>query len=382
MKTPYDILGVARNASEEEIKEAWKAKALELHPDKGGSKEAFQEAREAFNVLKDPQRRAEYDATGRVSGDDAAGPADGGGGIDLSQIFGNIFRSGNAGGFSNFPFPFGAMPGAGMGGNGPPMRRPKGDSVLHEIGIPLSDLYHGKTGNISIHRDELCKGCAGKGGTNITKCTACGGRGVTILHQRNGNMIQLTHVECGVCQRRGEKAANVCKECNGRCVVNREKVLSYTVEPGMKEGDRIILESQCSESPNYDQPGDIILLVRPATTDPMEWNRQDDDLHYGIELTWAEAILGWERDIPNHPSGKPLHILWTGGPIREGEILRIPGWGMPRRGQKGVCGDLRFVCRIRDQQGAWSEEQQRALRQVWPDWKPPVSRTHTVNLHS
>jgi DnaJ-class molecular chaperone len=147
--------------------------------------------------------------------------------------------------------------------------------------------------------------------------------------------------------------------------VDRESVLDVTVEPGMQDGDRITFVGQCSESPQFERPGDVILVIRVAESD--EWTRKDADLVYGVELSLAEMLLGWRRVILGHPSGKPVEIAWTGGPLREGEMLVLKELGMPSRsGGKGV---LRLICRTDPNQSTLSDEQRSALKLVWPDWE-------------
>lgn len=358
----YAVLGVPRGASEDEIVRAYRKESRVRHPDRpGGSKEAFQELQQAHEVLTDPQKRAAYDATGEVPGAADGGGGPPGGGIDLSSLFGGL-----GGMFSGagFPFPVGAMPGMG--------RAPRGPNKVHEIGIGLRDLYTGKTFKLTMKREVLCGGCGGKGGKRTEPCGACGGRGVRMRGQQMGPMIAMSQEPCGACAQTGQKILEACGSCVGKRVVERESVLDVVVEPGMQEGDRIVFPGQCSESPMYDAPGDVILVVRAASTDSEEWVRRGAELVLEVRLTLAESLLGWERRREDHPSGRVLQLAWTGGPVRDGEVLRIPGWGMPVRG--GGMGDLRLVCRVEGGSGiAWSPEQLALLRQIWPDWKEPVA---------
>jgi DnaJ family protein A protein 2 len=162
--------------------------------------------------------------------------------------------------------------------------------------------------------------------------------------------------------------------------------LDVVIEPGMQEGDRIVFPGQCSESPDFETPGDVILVVRSASTDTAAWERRGADLIVKVELTLAESLLGWSRSLSGHPSGLSVPLVWRGGVVRDGEVLRVPGWGMPRRSAAsavGEKGELRLLCRVAvvdmaNGQGAWSEEQQRALKSVWPDWVEPVEEEGSV----
>jgi DnaJ family protein A protein 2 len=385
----YELLGVQKSATEAELKKAWKRKALDLHPDKGGDKEVFQKVKNAYDILMDPQRRTIYDQTGQIPGEEGSGGGgfpggfgfggpggvhvNFGGGGGMPDIFSNLFGGMGMGN----PF-FGGRP----GGSGDPPKKPKGDNLLHEVGVNISDFYHGKTVTYPIHRDKLCHGCKGIGGARVETCQACGGRGMMMRQVQQGNMIQISHSPCGICQQQGKRVLDPCKICEGKKVLPEKKMVEIKIEPGMKEGDRIIMSEQCSESPNWERPGDLVILLRPSTEDPQEWIRVGDELRYKVDLTLAEAMLGWERELKGHPSGRSLHLVWTGGSLREGEILRVPGWGMPIRGGGGSLGDLRFICHIVGEQGAWSEEQRRALCSVWPDWKPPVVREDSIHITS
>ena len=362
----YAALGVDKRASADEIKRAYRKKALVLHPDRGGDKAAFQRMQTAYDALSDPQKRAEYDATGRVSADGEMQMP------DLSSIFGAMFGGG-------IPF-FGSGFGPG------PVQVAKGPNKLHEIGVSLADLYKGKTFTLKMKRDVMCGGCGGAGGSKMEACGACGGKGFRIRGQQMGPIMAMTHEGCAECAETGQQVLETCGLCKGQRLVESESVLDVRIEAGMQEGDRIVFEGQCSESPLYERAGDVILVIRAASTDSDVWMRSGSDLTCEIRLTLAEALLGWDREIVGHPSGSPVHIVWTEGVIREGEVLRVEGKGMPIRPaegkgmpirQGGCRGDMRLVCRI-EGQGAWSEEQKRALISVWPGWKAPIAKEGSV----
>ena len=130
----------------------------------------------------------------------------------------------------------------------------------------------------------------------------------------------------------------------------------------------------------FGAPGDVVLVVRAAVTDPAHWIRRGAELAVEVRLTLAETLLGWERRWEDHPSGRPLHVVWRGGAVREGEVLRVPGWGMPVRlsgATGGGLGDLRLICRV-EGGGTWTAEQIAALRSVWPEWQEPVGGDGSV----
>jgi len=362
MSDLYSVLGVGKNASADEIKRAYRKEALAKHPDRGGAKEDFQAMQAAYDILSDPGKRAHYDATGEIP---RGGESMGHGPPDLSAMFGSIF---GGGGMPFFGHPFGPPQGHGE-------KAARGPNKLHEIGLGLSDYYKGKTFRLNMKREVLCGGCNGRGGSRMETCSACGGKGFRIHGQQMGPIMTMAHVPCEACGQAGTRVIEKCNTCDGRQVVDSASVLDVVIEPGMQDGDRMTFEGKCSESPLFAQPGDVVFVLRSTATDSDIWKRRGAELTLEVELSLAESLLGWGRQIEGHPSGRPLHIVWMNGVLREGEVLRIAGWGMPVRG--GGLGDLRIVCRVKAQ-GTWSEEQLRALKSVWADWSAPVVTDDTV----
>lgn len=363
----YGVLGVGKQASADEIKRAYKKEAFVHHPDRGGSKEKFQALQEAYDVLSDDGKRSQYDMTGQIP---QAGGGPGPGGPDLASMFGSMFGGGG-----------GHMFGGGMpffGGGGPTNVKPaRGPNKVHEIGVTLSDLYKGKKFTLNMKRDVICSGCKGTGGARVESCGACGGRGVRVRQVQMGPMMTISQEPCGPCGQTGKNILEKCGSCKGRQVIERELNLDVVIEPGMQEGDRITFERKCSESPSFESPGDVILVLRSTSAESGSWVRSGDILTYTVTITLAESLLGWGRQLEGHPSGRPLHIVWKDGVIRDSEVLRIGGWGMPVRGTSRL-GDLRIVCRVTVDQGAWSEEQRRALMSLLPAWKEPDMKEDTV----
>lgn len=379
MSDLYTLLGLQKGASEAEIKKAYKKQALSKHPDRGGDKEEFQKLQAAYEVLSDPGKRAHYDATGQMpdAGDGGGGP---GGMPDLSEIFGQMFGGGGMpfgmGGPGGFPIP--VFMGGGPGGV--PPKAARGPNKIHEIGVTLRELYTGKTVKLKMKREVICNMCNGKGGENTEACGTCRGSGMRVRRQQMGHMTAMTQGPCDECQATGQKVLRKCDDCGGRRVVERESILDVGIKPGMQEGDRLVFPGQCSESPMFEAPGDVILVIRAAAGDKEgeQWTRRGPDLALEVELSLPEALLGWERTFASHPSGRPLHLIWQGDALREGDVLRIPGWGMPTT--DSGHGDLRIICRITGGQAAWTEEQRKALCTVWPEWRQPVATESSVTL--
>lgn len=373
----YAVLGVGRDVTEEDLKKAYKRAALLAHPDKPtGSKEKFQAVNEAYTVLSNAEARAEYDHTGRVpQGGDVPPPPS-----DLMEMLGSLFQGG-------FGVP-GGIPIPMMFGGGPAgtvMRRARGPNKVHEIGVTLAELWAGKTFTLHMKREVLCGGCAGKGGTDFRPCGSCGGRAFRVVRQQMGPIVIASHEMCTDCQGGGMKASATCTDCGGRRVTEAEKTLEVRIERGMAEGDRLVFPEACSESPDFERPGDVVLVLRAAAGSAGSgWERRGSSLVMEVSLTLAESLLGWERLLEGHPSGSSVPVVWEGGVVRDREVLRVPGWGMPLRRSGDASsdtsgditvefGDLLLVCRIQEeQQGAWSEQQRRALQSVWAGWRAPT----------
>lgn len=363
----YAEMGLERSASADEIKRAYRREAIKRHPDRpGGDKESFQRLQKAHEILSNPAKRAEYDATGQIPGAAEDMGVGGGGGMpDLSQLF-SMF-----GGGMPFPMP---PPGffSGGGGGGVRVRAARGPDKVHEVGVPLSDFYHGKTFTFNMMRQVLCGGCGGSGGSKVENCGACRGAGIRMRAQQMGPITAMSQIPCDACDQTGQRIVEGCDECKGKRTVEKDTALEVKIEAGMQEGDRLVFPRQCSESPMFETPGDVILVLRAATTDTGAWLRRGADLALEVELSLAESLLGWSREIADHPSGRVLRLAWRDGVVRNGEVLRVPGWGMPSRG--GGVGELRLICRVATvDQGAWTEEQLRALKSVWPEWQEPAT---------
>ena len=341
------MLGVDKGASADDIKKAFRKKALVDHPDKGGNKETFQKLQEAYSILSDPAKKSQYDQTGQI-------PGEGGGPVDLSEIFGSMFGSN----------PFGQMFGmGGMGGMGgmPGMqgqrnRTMQGPNKLHDIGVPLAELYHGKKIVLKFKRDILCAGCSGKGGI-VQQCMGCGGRGIVMQQQQMGPMMIMSQRPCPSCQQTGTVVTDACSLCKGKKVSEAETTLEAHIKPGTKGGDRIVFPEKCSESPNYEKPGDVILVVHEVA-DPV-FQRSDSALTCDIQLSLAESLLGFERSL-KHPSGKMVDI--KSDIVRHTDVLTIEGQGMPHVDGSGF-GPLLVRCLVTPT--TLTEGQKYALRGVF-----------------
>jgi DnaJ homolog subfamily A member 2 len=329
----YDVLGVQRGADPQEIRRAYLKLSKTAHPDKGGSEEEFKKIQQAYEVLSDEQQRSFYDQTGQIPGDDGGA---GGGGPPGGMPFG-------------FPFDFAQMFGGGMGGMfggaggsrpGQRMKRPKAPPKKHEIGLTLADFYHGKSIRFKFDRQKFCDGCKGAGATSFETCTACNGEGMREQVMMIGpGMHAVSRAPCGACSAEGKKPTRPCTKCNGTKFQSQEKTLHVSIEPGMKPGDVLSFARECSDSPEYEEAGDVhIVLAEAHEASPLK--RSGDDLKCVVPITLAQALLGCTYLLEGHPGhAGGLSIVVPPGTMR-GDVVTVQGEGMPRGSGGTARGNL------------------------------------------
>eukprot|EP00123_Amoebidium_parasiticum_P013546 comp22019_c2_seq1/m.31913 comp22019_c2_seq1/g.31913 ORF comp22019_c2_seq1/g.31913 comp22019_c2_seq1/m.31913 type:complete len:400 (-) comp22019_c2_seq1:30-1229(-) len=315
----YDTFGVSPEASVDEIRKAYKKLALKYHPDKNhGNPEAaekFKEISYQFAVLEDPKKRELYDRYGEQ------GLKEGGGGGDFSadDIFSRLF---------------------GMGGMGGGMRRERrAPDVRHELQVTLEQLYSGCTRKLAMRKNVLCKGCNGKGGKNVEKCTQCNGQGVRVQLQRAGPFVQQVQTVCNACQGQGEKckAEDRCQECRGEKTIQERKIFEVHVNPGMRDGTAITFKGEGDQQPDM-EAGDVVVLLRQK--EHAVFQRQGDDLHMELEIQLVEALCGVNR-VVEQLDGRKLHVVVPPGQvIKEGAVKAILHEGMPRQKHPEIRGQL------------------------------------------
>jgi len=357
----YERLGVARGASSEEIKRSYRDLARSKHPDRGGSKEEFQAIQEAHEVLSDDRRRSVYDATGDLQ-DITGSVGETAGGIPFSFMGG----MGPFGGMSFNMSDFGGL--FGMPQGGPRGTRPRGPNKQHDIGLPLHLLYKGHQVHLKMNQARTCGTCKGSGAETSESCGVCKGAGrrTEIRMMGPGILAQSTGI-CEPCKGEGKRTVQVCKTCNGKQFVEKEKTLVVKITPGMKEGDTIVFSGECSESKEFDTPGDVVLTIR--RTDPETgWEVRGIDLAIRQTVTYAEAMMGISFRLKDHPSGKSPLFVWNRGPLLHGAVLRAKGWGMT-----GGDALVEMLVTPPDQR-PWRPEELLMLQTVF-QYTPPVTPT-------
>jgi len=331
MSDLYDRLGVSRDASTEEIRRAYKDAARTHHPDRGGNTETFKKIQEAHEILSDDERRKMYDMTGSTSNDPSGSGATTAGGFpfhfmsgmgpfgmpgvafDMGDIFGNIFGGGG-----------------GSGGPKKTQRRGgRGPAKHHDIGLKLSDFYKGAEIKLKFNQARKCLDCKGTGAESTEPCGQCGGQGMKVqMRQIGPGMIAQTRAPCDACEGEGKRTMRVCRGCHGKKFNEREKMLEIKIVPGMKEGEKLTFAGECSDTLEYDEPGDVILTLRRADEEnPFVW--KDADLYIQKTISYAESVLGFTITLDAHPNGQAPRFVWNGGPLIHGAVLEMKSGGMP-----------------------------------------------------
>ncbi|KAI8332298.1 hypothetical protein BC941DRAFT_462980 [Chlamydoabsidia padenii] len=326
--TYYEILSVESDASDHEIK-----KAMKYHPDKNPEEgERFKEISHAYEVLSDPDRRADYDRFG------PDGPGGGGGGgMSADDLFANFFGGMGGGGMGGFDF-------GGMGGGGGPSRPRKGESMKYPLQVTLEDLYNGKRTKLALRKNVICVTCNGKGGkTGATKkCTPCKGRGFQVVtRQIQMGMLQQMQVPCGECNATGEIAKDRCKKCKGKKVTEEKKFLDVFIEKGMIDGQKIVIKGEGDQEPGV-EAGDVNLVLDQKKHNVFE--REGDDLLCHVTITLTEALCGFEKVLVTHLDGRGIHVKHPAGKvIKPNMVKRVPHEGMPVYKRSDDRGDLYIV---------------------------------------
>ena len=319
MATPYETLGVPKNASADEIKKAYRKLAREHHPDASGGDEArFKEIQGAYDLLSDPEKREAYDTFGSTNGRPAGFDFGGGGGagpqfadFDLSDLFGGIF--GGAGRQR------GAMP-------------ERGADVEAHTTLSFEAALNGAEVRVPVELETACRTCGGTGaepGTAPTVCPQCGGRGVT---SDSHGLFALSH-PCPRCRGNGTIVEHPCTTCRGSGHERATKNFNVKIRPGIKDNARIRVGGKGEPGRNGGPAGDLYVVVHVQPS-PL-YTRRGDDLIVDVPVRYADAALGASIDVPT-PEG-PISLKVPAG-SQPGKLLKVKGRGAPR--PKGGKGDL------------------------------------------
>ena len=348
----YEILNVARNASEAEIKQAYRRLAMKYHPDRNPgdqvAEEKFKEAKEAYEALSDARKRAAYDQFGHAGVDGSAGGGFGGP-ADLGDIFGGVFRD---------------IFGGGRGGS----QSYRGADLRYTLELTLEEAVFGTTAKIRAPTLVACAACAGSGakpGTKPTTCPTC--RGVGQVRMQQGFFsIQQT---CPRCQGRGAIIPEPCETCRGGGRVEEQKTLSVKVPAGVDNGDRIRLAGEGEAGEHGGPPGDLYVQIQ-VKPHPI-FTREDNDLYCDAPISFTTAALGGDLEVPTLDGRLSLKIPPE---TQTGKVFRIRGKGVkPVRG--GPSGDL--LCRVVVETPVNLTREQKELLQQFADTMEAGGKRHT-----
>lgn len=330
----YEILGVTKNASAEEIKKAYRKKAIQYHPDKNPdnkqAEEKFKEAAEAYEVLSDDNKRQRYDQFGHAGvGGAASGGGFGGGGMSMEDIFssfGDIF----GGHFSGGGF-------GGFGGQRGGRQVNRGSDLRVKVKLTLPEILKGVEKKIKVKKYVSCSDCKGTGadkGTAYNSCTHCNGTGVVTQVRQTilGNM--QTQSACPYCHGEGKTITSKCATCSGEGVKLDEEVITFNIPAGVMKGIQLSMSGKGNAARRGGINGDLLILVDEEPN--QELTRDENDLIYHLALSMPEAILGESVEIPT-VEGKVKVKIEAG--TQPGKVLRLRGKGLPSVNGYGT-GDL------------------------------------------
>ena len=351
MSEYYDLLGIAKDASEADIKKAYRKQAMELHPDRNPSPDAeerFKELTEAYEVLKDPDKRARYDRYGKAGlGGNAGGPGYGGfHHVDLSEAL-NIFMR-DFGGFEGL---------FGQGGRAEPRR---GQDIRVSVKISLTEVATGARRTIKLKTLDRCETCDGAGarkGTRPAKCGTCGGSGEVRRAARSmfGQFVSVG--PCPTCAGEGLVIATPCDECRGEGRVRADKTVQVEIPAGVSENNYLTLRNQGAVGPRNTPPGDLLVMIE--IKDDERFERDGDNLVSDLPVSFSQAALGVAVKVPT-PYGDEAVTIPAG--TQGGTILKLKGKGLPRLGQAGR-GDLLLRVHVWTPEEL-SDEQRRLFREL------------------
>ncbi len=314
----YEVLGVDKNASANDIKKAYRKLAIQYHPDKNpGDKvaeEKFKEAAEAYSVLSDPDKKARYDQFGHAGLGGAAGGGFNGAGMDMNDIFsmfGDIFGGGGFGGFG--------------GGSSRPMKN-RGNDLRVKVKMNLQEISTGITKKFKLKKYVVCPHCNGSGaeGNAMETCPDCKGTGRVVRTQQSFFGMMRTEVACPRCNGEGKIIKNKCPHCNGDGIVMGEEVVEVNIPAGVHDGMQLSMRGHGNAGKRNGIPGDLLIFVEEEQHPTLV--RDGNDLIYSLLLDIPTAVLGGQAEIPTI-DGKAKITIEPG--TQPNKVMRLRGKGLP-----------------------------------------------------
>ncbi len=325
----YDILGVTKSATAEEIKKAYRKLAIKYHPDKNpddkSAEDKFKEGAEAYEVLSNPEKKQRYDQYGHAGvGGASGGGGYGGGGMNMEDIFsqfGDIFGGGGGGS------PFDSFFGGGQSRGGGGRRVAKGTNLRIKVKLTLEEIANGAEKKIKVNKQISCKTCDGSGAkdkSSVSSCKTCGGSGAV---RRVTNTIlgaMQTTATCPTCHGSGQQITAKCGACHGEGTTRGEETITINIPAGVSEGMQLSMAGKGNAAPNGGIPGDLIILIEEL---PHEFlKREGNNVVYDLHVSIPDAALGASVEVPTI-DGKAKIKIEPG--TQSGKLLRLKGKGIP-----------------------------------------------------
>lgn len=351
-KSLYDVLGVNKGDTCNEIKKTYFKLARTHHPDKGGDPEHFKEIVRASEILTDEKKRRMYDEMGIIEGENGGAP---------EGFNGNPFQGMAGGQGGGFPFPFeinlndlfgGMFGNPPVGPNKGPIRKGKKPAPASQtINITLEHFYLGHNFDININRQSFCPNCDHSGAKSKETCKPCNGRGAVSQVVQMGPMAMHTTGPCIDCQGKGERIFEKCDKCSGSGYLQEKRALSVKIIPGTRAGETYIFPEVCSDHPGFERPGDAHIIIAEDHNDPAfkVFKRCGDRLQHletKVSLSLSESLIGCTIQIDGHPGyDEGLFIKIPAGSF-QGDKYCLSGFGMPIPGDIGKYGDLYVIIEV------------------------------------
>lgn len=339
----YEVLGISKDATEADIKSAYRKKAKEFHPDLNKddphAADKFKEVQEAYSVLSDENKRKMYDQYGHAAVD-GNGPSGYGGGysnfdasdFDFGDIFDSIFGGGVGGGFSGF---------SGFGGRGQSANRAtRGSDILMHLKLDFEEAVYGCEKKFNIDVIEDCDECHGHGGFEKEECKTCHGQGTITTQQQTILGSFMSRQTCPDCNGTGKTYKRKCTECNGKGKVKKNKKITINVPAGIATGDRQRVSGKGNPGSNGGENGD--LYIEFVVEEHEYYVRENDDIYLEVPLTLTEALLGCKKEIPTLYGNVKINIP---SGTNSGDKQRMKGRGIDNKYRRHK-GDMYLVFKI------------------------------------